>query len=130
MRTAQCNRIAWSFPVSLMGLLLVAVVLGHDTLMASEAFAMPQDTARMEMSAHHPLAVEGLPPAEHPDNCGVSQSALLPSDGTTSLVLAPMIGVSVTPQSLLAGSRAYSLVWQEPHWPPGRLRSLIQVYRI
>jgi hypothetical protein len=130
MRDVRPNQIPWRSPNPLVGLLLVVLFLGHDTLMAAEALAMPRHAARMEAGDHHPLAVEGLPPAEHPDTCGIGQSAAVPTGQTLLLALTPKVGMSFTTPLLPAACATSNLVWEEPHWPPGRLRSLIQVYRM
>lgn len=122
-----------------LGLLLVALFLGHDALMATEAVAAPHVADEETHHAARPHAPQqdtpGLPGSApepgHPEQCGIGLSALprssndfpvfdeaLPSGNWCTAFPAPAIG------------RREALVWEEPHWPPGTLRALSQVYRI
>lgn len=125
-------------PWPLLGLLLVAFILGHDALMALEATAPAHEAAA---ASHHaaPLAHPDTAPASggsspeptHPKQCGVGLSALLRSgdDGAgVDQVLPPVDRITASSASALGCVGAF--VWEEPQWPPGKLRALIQVYRI
>lgn len=123
----------------LLGVLLVASFLSHDLLMAAEAVAAPLPAGG---SAHHgtaPHASGGDTPAmqthgstsEHPENCRIGQSIVARSGDPFERVdqdLATAVGgVGSTNAS---GAHHVAPVWEEPHWSPGTLRALFQVYRI
>lgn len=129
MRASRHNQFARDVPIPLLGLILVAAFLGHDTLMAAARLATPHAGGQMAQ-AHHMLSLEGLPPAEHLDNCGVGQSAVTPPDRDTGPALPPSAVVDTANHLCQAGGSAISRAWQEPRWPPGTFRALIQVYRI
>lgn len=129
----------WRRPWPLLGLLLVALFLGHDALMASEALAAPH---RLTGLRHHAAPLHTLPTgtfgpygltpeSEHPELCGVGQPALTPSggDGCGSGQAQPVAAV-VRTLGHVSASPAGRFVWTEPHWPPGRRRALCQVYRL
>ena len=128
------SRRPWPF----LGLLLVTFILGHDALMALEATTpTPKATAALHHAA--PLAHPNTAPASggpspeptHPKQCGVGLSALLRSgtDGAgIGQALPPVDRITASSASALGCVGAF--VWEEPQWPPGRLRALLQVYRI
>ena len=135
-RGAQQARM-WRWP--LLGLLLVVLMLGHDALMASEALAAPHETGavashgsslsgREEMLPSHS---DAPPMPRHPEQCSVGFVALSrgadDAAGMANLRLpVSLVMVAVVP----APGWVRVAVWEEPHWPPGTLRALTQVFRI
>lgn len=136
-RTQRGRR--WPWP--LLGLLLVVLMLGHDALMAVEAMAGPhgagatvhhggsgsaQDDA---LSSHRDPA----PLPAHPEQCSVSMEAVVRSPDASRMAQLPLPATQVMPV-IITLERApgwdRAATWQEPHWPPGRLRAVTQVYRI
>ena len=121
-----------------LGLLIVLFVLGHDVLMASEARALPhQGTAPGHQMMPMPAPAEDVAPQhsvpgpEHPENCQIGLSAMLTAVELLSGAHqgAPLNAVG-TDLSLLLTWRPGGFAWPAPHWPPGRLRALFQVYRL
>jgi hypothetical protein len=127
----------WQWPF--LGVLLVVSFLGHDLLMATELMAAPLPTGGR---THHAVDLHvgraetpawqshGSPP-EHPENCRIGQSAVAPSAdpferGGLDLALSDGIVASL----VSADGDHGAFLWEEPHWPPGTLRALFQVYRI
>jgi hypothetical protein len=119
------------------GLLIVLALLGHDLLMASHASVAAMASAMDELhhiSTHAVVDVAaapafGHPESPHPSVCGIGGTALFPpSDqlGVPNLTVAAAIALTHLPGS----AHARTLLWEEPRWPPGTLRALIQVYRI
>ena len=123
----------------LLGLLLVALFLGHDVLMAAEAVVTPHAAGGTRHHAANLPAVSNnthahlnsAPASGHPETCRIGQPAIPRSaddiDGADRMSLA--IGgflIAGPPAQVTAGP----FVWEEPHWPPGRLRAHFQVYRI
>ena len=122
-----------------LGLLLVVLLLSHDVLMALESVVTPHASAAAMHHGAPPYASQmaqvathaAAPAPEHPEHCGIGTTALprgLATFPHVSQVLLPaawsLDGIaSVTQQRAV-------LVWEEPHWPPGMLRALWQVYRI
>ena len=121
----------------LQGLLIVLALLGHDLLMASHApvAAMaptsvihqhsPAD-AMVDMTA---ALQHGQRESPHPSVCGIGGTALFPSVdqlGVPDLTAAAAIAASHFP----ASAHSRTLLWEEPRWPPGTHRALLQVYRI
>ena len=121
-----------------LGLLLVALFLIHDLFMAAEAVAMPHLAAAVP---HHASRLHGVsantytlpnsaPTPEHPENCRIGQTAM-PRSADASNGADQLLPIG---RFLVAGALApqakTSVVWEEPRWPPGRLRALFQVYRI
>jgi hypothetical protein len=112
---------------SLLGLLLVVLLLGHDILMASHAVAAPHPAAG---TRSHGTTPSELPGSGHLENCGVWQVAVPRSgDDLPSPEQVKLVGGSFSALSLLSGCPSGHVVWEEPHWPPGTLRALFQVYR-
>lgn len=121
------------------GLLLVALFLSHDVLMALEsvvaphasAAAMHRDVPPYASQTVHVPSHAAAPAPEHPEQCGVGTSALprgLAAFPHVAQVL-PVAGWTLDSAASLTQQRA-TFVWKEPHWPPGTLRALWQVYRI
>ena len=122
----------------LQGLLIVLVLLGHDLLMASHAPVAAMAPATDVLHQHGPAqpmvdVMTALPhghqESPHPSVCGAGGTALFPAIyqlGTPDLNPAAAISPSQFPTSALART----LLWQEPRWPPGTRRALLQVYRI
>jgi hypothetical protein len=127
----------WQWP--LLGVLLVVSFLGHDLLMAAEVIAAPLPASgqihhavdlpaeRADMSA---WKSRGTIP-EHPENCRIGQSAAVRSAdpferGDQELDISDGIVGCL----LSAHGDEGAFLWEEPHWPPGTLRALFQVYRI
>jgi hypothetical protein len=123
----------------LVGLLLVALFLGHDALMATQARAAPHHVSAGMHDAAGSEAFQGDGPAPlgqtpepaHPANCGIGQRAVLRGSDTTDAADAQEPAITGL---LLTGTpplgTAGSFAWKEPHWPTGALRALFQVYRI
>lgn len=126
----------WQWP--LLGALLVASFLGHDLLMAAEAIAMSADSgmAHQGTDPHPPNAEPRAWPGhgstpDHPENCRIGQSAVArsadPFERAGQDLFAPGVGVGpVVAMTVHSGI----FLWEEPHWPPGTLRALFQVYRM
>ena len=122
----------------LQGLLIVLALLGHDLLMASHAPVAAVAPAMDVLHQHGPAQPmvdmsaalsHGQPESPHPSVCGTGGTALLqPVDqlGVPDLSTAAAIAPSQFPTS----SHARTLLWEEPRWPPGTRRALLQVYRI
>ena len=135
-RGKQAGRSRWSV---WLGLLLVVLLLGHDTLMAGETEAAPHSAPEMAphaAPAHEPPDVQAslsMVPlgSEHPEQCGVGGTALLRgSDELAHCAQAiPLDDWCFAGAASPLGLRAM-LVWVEPNWPPGTRRALWQVYRI
>ena len=121
----------------LTAVLLVALMLGHDALMAAgDVAAAPladgvSDHAAMPLSmADSSMGLHGSAPTPaHPEHCYAAAEA------------APNIGnpldacVQAVPHAVLAADPSAESLrsidgWAEPLWPPGRRRALIQIYRI
>ena len=122
----------------LQGLLIVLVLLGHDLLMASPAPVAATAPVTDVLHAHSPTRPmvdmmtalsNGHRESPHPNVCGTGGTALFPPVdqlGTPDLNPAAVIGPSQFPTS----AQVRTLLWEEPHWPPGTRRALLQVYRI
>lgn len=123
----------------LLSLLLVVLMLGHDALMASEALAARHETGPVAshgsvfsgredvLPSHH----DAPPLPRHPEQCNVGIVAMSRSAnetaGTAHLRLpVSLVMVAVVPAPVWVRDA----VWEEPHWPPGTLRALTQVFRI
>lgn len=133
---------AHQFPVRqpwwLLGIVLVAALLGHDGLMASVAHAAPVGQVAPMAYGHevaHPASdLKGSPPGddpapEHPSECGIvgtaapfSGNPLEVSDLGTPAIFAHGDFSALAP--------AMARGWKEPFWPPGMRRALLQLYRI
>jgi hypothetical protein len=136
-RGGQSTRI-WQRQWWRLGLLLVALFLGHDVLMATGAQARPpadhpgHQAALAHLSGDDPvfMLLDGRE-SRHADGCGVGIVAIPRSDDETGrahihatvALLASIAGVSPRVPAATLG-------WDEPHWPPGTLRALFQAYRI
>lgn len=124
-------------PWPLLGLFLIALFLGHDTLMALEGAAAPHAAA----SAQHADAPDSMKDVlepnssaaapQHPENCDVGFAAILRrGEDITAFALGLMpAGLALLPSPSSFPHNAV-IVWQAPHWPPGKRRAQIQVYRI
>lgn len=121
------------------GLLLVVLFLSHDVLMALEsvvttpasATAMHHDVPLYASQTAHVPSHAAAPASEHPEQCGVGASALprgLAAFPHVARVLPAASWNLVSADS--PTQQCAALVWEEPHWPPGTLRALTQVYRI
>ena len=126
----------WQWPF--LGVLLVVSFLGHDLLMATKAVAAPLragggmhhgidlPASRAEMPAWQ---THGSTP-EHPENCRIGQPEMAQSAdpfsrGNHDLTISNgIVGI------LVGAHSDGAFLWEEPHWPPGTLRALYQVYRI
>lgn len=123
----------------LLGLLLVVLFLSHDVLMASQAEATslhqpgaaqhPSDDASAA-SGENPGIHHSAPDPDHPENCSIIQSGLFRSSDECDRVdhFAATLGgftVSNIPQTTTD-----PVEWEEPHWSPGTLRAIFQVYRV
>jgi hypothetical protein len=126
----------WQGPF--LGVLLVVSFLSHDLLMAAEAVEAPLPPGgRAHYGSDLPAARTGMPAwqshgstPEHPENCRIGQSAVAQSadrfaSGNHDLAISDgIVGILIS----VHGDGAF--LWEEPHWPPGTLRALFQVYRI
>ncbi len=113
----------------LLGLLLVVLLLGHDALMASHAVAAPHLSTG---TRYHETTPSELPGSGHPENCGVVGQVAIPRSGD-DLPGAEQVKLIIAGFSaliILSACPTGHFVWEEPHWPPGTLRALFQVYRI
>ncbi len=122
----------------LQGLLVVLALLGHDLLMASHvpvAAMAPAPGVLHQHSPPHALVdvtaalPDGHPESPHPSVCGIGGTALVPPVdqlGVPDLDVAAAIAASHFPTS----AHVRTLLWEEPRWPPGTHRALLQVYRI
>jgi hypothetical protein len=122
----------------LLGFLLVLSFLGHDLLMAAETAAVPlpeTGTAHHSSNRHAPsgepptLQTDG-PVSEHPENCRIGQSAVPRSGDPFERADRDFIAPDCVVGTIATSAQAGAFLWQEPHWPPGTLRALFQVYRI
>jgi hypothetical protein len=124
----------------LLGLLLVALFLGHDLLMAAEVAAAPPHETPVAPHASPDRAGAEIMPASrgsdpapgHPEQCRIGQTAVSPTtDGDAGDAARPGRAAltSVTLANTLGGTRHKPFA-EEPHWPPGTLRALWQVFRI
>lgn len=120
------------------GLLLVAVILGHDALMA---LGSPHPAVALAASRHHAehrgaadaaAPVASGPEPGHPGQCGVTFGAdARPETGTGGSADPAPAGPPLAPAGpAVAVGRAAASVWEEPRWPPGVVRAFLQVYRV
>jgi hypothetical protein len=125
----------------LLGLLLVALFLGHDLLMAAEVAAAPPHETPVAPHASPDRAGAEIMPASrgsdpapgHPEQCRIGQTAVSPTTGGDAGDAAGPGRAALTSVTLAntpGGTRHKPFAWEEPHWPPGTLRALWQVYRI
>jgi hypothetical protein len=128
----------WRRRWPLLGVLLIGLFLGHDALMAFEAMAAPRMVAAASHHAARSLTIEAVataphdsaPAPKHPENCSVGLSALPRSGHDASVDQALSAVDHITASSAPPPGYVAAFAWQEPHRPPGRLRALVQVYRI
>jgi hypothetical protein len=122
----------------LLGALLVVSFLGHDLLMAAATAAVPLaeiGTAHHSSIRHAPtgepptLQIHG-PTSEHPENCRIGQSAVPRSGDPFERADRDFIALDCVVGTIATSAHAGAFLWEEPHWPPGTLRALFQVYRI
>jgi hypothetical protein len=116
-------------------LLIVLALLGHDFLMATVAHAAPE--APVFVQHDHALATHAVPSLNtlddkhppHPAMCGGTGSAV-PYTGPRDVLAHQAMPAMVA--DLLQGECVGSSVssWQEPRWPPGTSRALLQVFRV
>lgn len=119
-------------------LLLVLILIGHDGLMASEARAA--STPHITQTAHdqvlagspEPIMVssgDDEAPAGHPSACGVVGAAMQRAiDGSDTLDLGEVgafVCGDLSRKNQLTGDGS-----NEPFWPPGTRRALLQIFRI
>ena len=122
----------------LQGLLIVLALLGHDLLMASHAPVAAMAPARDARHQHHSTHAEvdvtaalphGHPESPHPSVCGIGGTALFPP--VDQLDLPDLNAAAATAACQLpAAVLTRAVLWEEPRWPPGTRRALLQVYRI
>jgi len=125
-------------PVWLAGLLIVVALLGHDLLMAApvaHAVEAAAETDHRQHSAAQALGdVTGADPhghheSPHPTSCGIGGMARLqPVDQLGVPELSTVASIATCQPPASAPTRAF--LWEEPRWPPGTRRALLQVYRI
>ena len=120
---------------------LVALFLGHDLLMAAEvAAAAPHETPVAPHASPERAGAEIMPASHgsdpapgHPEQCRIGQTAVSPTTGGDADDAAGPGRAALTSVTLAntpGGTRQKLFAWGEPHWPPGTLRALWQVYRI
>jgi hypothetical protein len=119
-------------------LLIVLALLGHDLLMASPAPVGAMVPATDGLHQHGPAQPmvdmttalsHGHRESPHPSVCGTGGTALFPPVdqlGTPDLNPAAVL----TPGQFPTSAHVRTLLWEEPRWPPGTRRALLQVYRI
>ena len=124
---------------TILGLLLIAIFLGHDAAMAAQARAVPlPETSTAPQSADDASRARGESPAiqgsapepDHPETCSILRSARMQGSDECDRVdhlLATLDGFTV---STVPRTRAETSVWEEPRWTPGTRRALFQVYRV
>ena len=121
----------------LQGLLIVLALLGHDLLMASHGPIAAMAPAADELHHHKPtravvdvLAVlsPGHSESPHPSVCGISGTALFPP--VDQLGVPDLNAAAIAQSHFPASAHSRTFLWEEPHWPPGTRRALLQVYRI
>jgi hypothetical protein len=122
----------------LQGLLIVLALSAHDLAMARHApvAAMAPTTSVIHQHRSADAVVDmtaepsnGHPESPHPNVCGIGGTALVPpvdQQGVPDLNAAAAIAPSDFPTS----APPRTLLWEEPRWPPGTRRALLQVYRI
>jgi hypothetical protein len=120
------------------GLLIVLALLGHDLLMAAHAPVAAMAPATDALHQHGPAQPmvsvmtalsHGHRESPHLSVCGTGGTALFPTIdqlGTPDLNPAAAICPSQVPSS----AHVRIQLWEEPRWPPGTRRALLQVYRI
>ena len=122
----------------LQGLLIVLALLGHDLLMTSPAPVAAMAATTDELHHHNPTHAVvdvpaalplGHPESPHPSVCGIGGTALFPP--VDKLGVADLSTLTVmTACRVPASAHTRTFLWEEPHWPPGTRRALLQVYRI
>lgn len=127
--------IGWH-PRWLAGLLLTLVLLGHDGFMASAAHAEPTPAAQAHAHApaHQPATFVVASPddshqPEHPTACGVGGTAVPTAGHRLDLVALSEVGRVASVDLTLTTPPPIGYA-DEPFWPPGTRRALLQVYRI
>jgi hypothetical protein len=126
--------ILWRQPKWLAGILLVLALLGHDSIMASAALTAPPPETHVHAPAHQPATIVVATPDDdhqpgHPNACGVAGTAAPASahrlDRTDVGETASIASVDLnrTTSPWIGGA-------DDPFWPPGTRRALLQVYRI
>lgn len=112
------------------GLLLVAFFLGHDVLMAMPAQAANQHPETDQHRVASASDMKSTPERPtHPVDCGATSPAVTVSVAQSEFSpgLAPL---AMTPWSCSLLAQWLEFRWQEPAWPPGVRRALLQVFRI
>jgi hypothetical protein len=122
----------------LQGLLVVLALLGHDLFMALHppvaALVPVTNVFDQHSPAHTQVNVTAALPDDHPESphptvCGTGGTALFPPVDQLGV---PDLNVvsAITPGHFPASAHSSTLLWEEPRWPPGTWRALLQVYRI
>jgi hypothetical protein len=123
-------------PRWLAGLLLTLLLLGHDGFMASatQAEPAPAKHTHEHAPAHQPATTaiaipDDGPQPGHPSACGVGGTAAPASAHRLDLT---DLGetTSVASVDVYLATQPWIGCWDEPFWPPGTHRALLQVYRI
>ncbi len=119
------------------GLFIVLALLGHDLLMATHAPVVAMAPATGVLHQHSPAHAaadmtaelpNGQPESPHPSVCGIGGTALFQ---TVDQVGVPDLNAAtIAPSHFLTSAHSRTLLWEEPRWPPGTHRALLQVYRI
>ena len=127
------------FSLRFQGFLIVLALLGHDLLMTWHGPVAAVAPATTDELHHHnpthavvdvPAALPlGHPETPHPSVCGIGGTALFPPvDQFGAADLSTLAVMTACHVSTAAHTRTF--LWEEPHWPPGTRRALLQVYRI
>lgn len=139
MTEYRATQQTWRRRWPLLGLLLAVLMLGHDALMASEALAPSHEADAV--AAHTPVSSGGedvlpapndAPPLpQHPEQCSVGLVALNRSVDDAAGTAHPSLPVALVMVAVVpAPVWVRDAAWEEPHWPPGTLRAMTQVFRI
>jgi hypothetical protein len=119
------------------GLLIVLALLGHDLLMASHVPVGAMVPAPGVLHQHSPAHAlvdvtaslpDGHPESPHQSVCGIGGTALFPS--VDQVGVPDLNAATIAPSHFPASAHSRTLLWEEPCWPPGTRRALLQVYRI
>lgn len=128
-----------TFPLPLLGMVLVLLFLTHDLTMAAEGvLASPAHDGRLAKQASRlPPAGVGLemvpswlttPRNHHPNECGIGQQAVRQARDGLAVARTPLRFVSL--ETRVPGASEVSARSIDPTWPPGRMRAILQVFRI
>jgi hypothetical protein len=118
--------------------MLILAFLGHDLLMAAESHAAPAHESRVSFvaSTHLVSADEramlrsNASEAGHPAGCGVVRPASSPIGDTSDRGAQTTAGVGGIHAVALLLDEAWRAAHEQPCWPLGKQRALLQIYRM